>query len=507
MEIVDSAIETREVDWEFKVLDENSGEFRAYFAVFGNVDRAEEILEPGSIENVDEFTRDGWIGINHKMTDLPVAYPITVDQDEHGLLVYGRFHSHPEAQACRMVVKERLAAGKTVKGSIGYKVSDAIRDTLGNRTVRRLKQVRLFEASFVNLPANARADVLSVKGATMLGTKGGGDKLNSAGLSFANGLIKKGKVSDGAWSFSGDDGNALLGPDKEHPDWTTFGKCHLCVSSDGSPETKDHYKYPFAKKVGGEIKLFVAALRAIRSRASQQDVGGVFDAAGRLLKKAQPDEDDGDSSKKSLNQESGRRMPALQAEFKSALIDQLHELIESEFKAGRAISSTNHQKLTEMHGQLAAMCNTLKSFLAAHAPAEADDDDGDEDEDDKKTKKKAAASKAQPDDEEDDDDDDGSDDDVDGDEDETDDDVDEKAKKKRAPKTNTKPAPTAKAGDPRRVAGNAIPGQGSPTAADIKSSDAMSEDTRSRLAASLQRARSIVVDAQRGLAMLPKLRG
>lgn len=506
---MEESIQTKDCDWEFKVLDENSGEFRAYFAVFGNVDRAEEILEPGSIENIDEFTKDGWIGTNHRMTDLPVAYPISVEQDEHGLLVYGRFHSHPEAQACRMVVKERLAAGKTVKGSIGYKVSDSIRDTLGNRTVRRLKQVRLFEASFVNLPANARADVLSVKGATMLDSKGGGDKLNSAGLSFANGLIKKGKVSDGSWSFSGDDGNALLGDDKEHPDWTTFGKCHLCVSSDGSPETKDHYKYPFAKKVGGEIKLFAAALRAIRSRASQQDVGGVFDAAGRLLKKVSPDEGDGDDSKKSLNQESGRRMPALQAEFKSALIEQLHELIEAEFKAGRAISSTNHQKLAEMHGQLAAMCNTLKSFLDAHAPAEADDDDdGDEDEDDKKTKKKAAASKAQPDDEEDDD----------GDEDEADDeaddedDGDEKAKKKKkpAPKTNTKPAPAAKAGDPRRVAGNAIPGQGSPTAEDVKSAkseDSVSPDTRSRLAASLQRARSIVVDAQRGLAMLPKSRG
>lgn len=506
---MEELIQTKDCDWEFKVLDENSGEFRAYFAVFGNVDRAEEILEPGSIENVDEFTKDGWIGTNHRMSDLPVAYPITVDQDEHGLLVYGRFHSHPEAQACRMVVKERLAAGKTVKGSIGYKVTDSIRDTLGNRTVRRLKQVRLFEASFVNLPANARADVLSVKGATMLSSKSGSDKLNSAGLSFANGLIKKGKVSDGAWSFSGDDGNALLGSDKEHPDWTTFGKCHLCVSSDGNPETKDHYKYPFAKKVGGEIKLFAAALRAIRSRASQQDVGGVFDAAGRLLKKVQPDEDDGGDSKKSLNQESGQRMPALQAEFKSALIDQLHELIESEFKTGRAISSSNHQKLTEMHGQLASMCNTLKSFLDAHAPGETDDDE-DEDEDDTKTKKKVAASKSQSDDEDDDEDEDGSDD-SDEDGDENDDDGDEKAKgkkkKKPAPKTNTKPAPPVKAGDPRRVAGNAIPGQGAPTAEDIKSVQPTSEDTRSRLAASLQRARSIVVDAQRGLAMLPKSRG
>jgi hypothetical protein len=87
----------------------------------------------------------------------------TASQDSKGLLVTGRFHSTAEAQACRTVVKERMAAGKAVKCSIGYMTEDESYEKIEGRSVRRIKKLSVYEASFVNLPANPAAEVNDVK--------------------------------------------------------------------------------------------------------------------------------------------------------------------------------------------------------------------------------------------------------------------------------------------------------------------------------------------------------
>jgi len=111
--------------------------------------------------------------------------------------------------------------------------------------------------------------------------------LNRAGVAAARAAIRAGRVVDRPWSFTARDGNALLGDDE---DWGRYAKAHLGVT-DAPEETKAHYSYPWGKLVDGELTLFVSALRAIRSRASQQDETEIFDAAGRLLDEAQPKEE------------------------------------------------------------------------------------------------------------------------------------------------------------------------------------------------------------------------
>ena len=103
-------------------------------------------------------------------------------------------------------------------------------------------------------------------------------KLNGTGRAFARSLIRAGKVDKtSAWSFSAEDGNALLGPDGD--DWANFGKHHLGVDDAEGDETKAHWKYPFGK----DGKLYRSALIAIRDRAGQQHDQAIFDAAGDLL--------------------------------------------------------------------------------------------------------------------------------------------------------------------------------------------------------------------------------
>lgn len=109
--------------------------------------------------------------------------------------------------------------------------------------------------------------------------------LNRAGAGFASSLIRQGKINRGTWSFSGADGNALLGPNKT--DFATFGRHHLGRRTGATPNTKNAFSFPFAKRVGGQSQIFVAALRAIRSRAAQQNARDIFNSAGRLLARAQ----------------------------------------------------------------------------------------------------------------------------------------------------------------------------------------------------------------------------
>jgi uncharacterized protein len=144
-------------------FDDDTGEFQAYFAAFGNIDRADDILEKGAVKNIAEFLKSGWIGVNHNTHKLPVAYPTAAKQDDTGLLISGKYHSTPAGQECRTVVKERMAAGLKVKGSIGYRTIDSAEEKIKGKYVRRLKSIDVWECSFVNLPANVNAEVVSAK--------------------------------------------------------------------------------------------------------------------------------------------------------------------------------------------------------------------------------------------------------------------------------------------------------------------------------------------------------
>lgn len=158
-------IDLRDVD--------DSGGFKAYFAAFNNIDRGGDVIEPGAFRNLDAFARDGWIGLNHDMDALPIGYPTRAYQDHKGLVIEGKFHSTPQGQAVRAVVKERMSSGKGCMGSIGYKAASTSPDYQDGRSIRRIKSLDLYEASFVNLPMNPHAQVMSCKsvgGIDMMGS-------------------------------------------------------------------------------------------------------------------------------------------------------------------------------------------------------------------------------------------------------------------------------------------------------------------------------------------------
>lgn len=160
------ALQHKTVDCQFKAADDGSGSFELYAAVFGNRDRQGDIIEPGAFTNLTEFVADGFGLLNHAMYELPVAWIDTAVQDQKGLKITGRFHTTHHAQALRTTITERMAAGKSVKCSIGYLTSDTADEKVDGQYVRRIKALQVYEFSFVNLPANPSAEVTAAKSAS-----------------------------------------------------------------------------------------------------------------------------------------------------------------------------------------------------------------------------------------------------------------------------------------------------------------------------------------------------
>lgn len=132
------------------------------------MDRANEVIQPGAFKNLGEFVESGWLAVNHDWDRLPIATIDAAEQDGKGLRVRASFHSTPEAQAVRTTIRERLARGKSVKASIGYKVTEDEKIEVDGKSVRSLKGINLFEASIVNVPANPAATIQAAKSARTL---------------------------------------------------------------------------------------------------------------------------------------------------------------------------------------------------------------------------------------------------------------------------------------------------------------------------------------------------
>ena len=157
-------LQTKRFELKVSADSEDDGTLEIYFAAWNNVDRQSDLIEgPSPVKNVDEFLSVGWIALAHDQSALPVGIPLAASQDQRGFKVKMRFHSDPKSQAVKEVVRERLDAGKRVIGSIGYltEPDDCRYSQIEGRRVRIIKSLSVYECSFVNLPANTGAYVVS----------------------------------------------------------------------------------------------------------------------------------------------------------------------------------------------------------------------------------------------------------------------------------------------------------------------------------------------------------
>jgi len=102
-------------------------------------------------------------------------------------------------------------------------------------------------------------------------------RLHQMGYDHAMRMIECGKVSRGIWSFDSADEDKLLGPKGKHVE--EFAKHHLGEDTASSEATRERFSYPCAK----EGRVYMRALKAIRSKALENNHADVYSAAGRLM--------------------------------------------------------------------------------------------------------------------------------------------------------------------------------------------------------------------------------
>lgn len=157
---------TREVSLtQIKSIDEGNGGFKGYASAFGVKDSYGEATTKGCfLKYLPAFINEGWIAVGHNWRDMGCGYIKAAYEDSYGLMIEVEFHSDADSQAIRTKVNERIAAGKSVKLSIGYFLrAYEVVEQADKTMLINLTEVELKEVSIVNVPANTSADVLSAK--------------------------------------------------------------------------------------------------------------------------------------------------------------------------------------------------------------------------------------------------------------------------------------------------------------------------------------------------------
>jgi len=107
----------------------------------------------------------------------------------------------------------------------------------------------------------------------------GNYKVNTKGVSHAESLISSGKVDlTSSWSFTAEDGNKILGRDK---DWAEYSKWFLAIGGTDNKESKAYYHFPYGKNG----KVYRKGLIAAKQRAAQSKHDNIMKVADKLLKK------------------------------------------------------------------------------------------------------------------------------------------------------------------------------------------------------------------------------
>jgi HK97 family phage prohead protease len=152
-------------------VDQKSGTFEGYGAVFGNVDSYGDVIARGAFKaTLRDWKKAGSLPpmlVQHggwMMTDmdaLPIGKWEAMEEDDTGLRVTGRLINLDTERGKQIygAMREGVLDGM----SIGYRAKEFIIGTKPEEPRRTLKQVELVELSVVTFPANGKARVDAVK--------------------------------------------------------------------------------------------------------------------------------------------------------------------------------------------------------------------------------------------------------------------------------------------------------------------------------------------------------
>jgi len=148
---------------EFKEVDGASGWVEGYASTFGNIDEGGDLVVKGAfLQTIAEKIPSGEIKFLAGHDWSPDAVLGTVremTETDIGLYFKAELSSAPSVQDVRI----KMLEGHLNRVSIGYQVIDFEYGKVGEKTIRTLKQIDLYEVSVVPFPMNRSAVITGVK--------------------------------------------------------------------------------------------------------------------------------------------------------------------------------------------------------------------------------------------------------------------------------------------------------------------------------------------------------
>jgi len=146
---------------EFKA--QGSGKISGYGAVFGNVDRGFDMIEPGAFSDSLKANPRVKMLRGHD-PERPIGVWDDIHEDEKGLRVEGRILKDVQDGREALALIE---AGAFDGLSIGYRTISARNAQIDGKNVRVIERAELWEVSLVTFPMNPEAVIDAVKAASM----------------------------------------------------------------------------------------------------------------------------------------------------------------------------------------------------------------------------------------------------------------------------------------------------------------------------------------------------
>jgi HK97 family phage prohead protease len=181
MEKRGGAMQSLDLPFEIRELGDE-GTFTGYGSVFNVVDLWGDAVLPGAFEKSVKNRKPAmlWQHDDH----CPIGVYTSVTEDKRGLRLEGRLLVDSVGQARE--AHALLKAGAINGMSIGFvPLAWEYETRKGDKRVRVLKEIDLWEVSLVTFPANPKAVVGGVKGLEAKSVSDVGDYLRDAGLSPA----------------------------------------------------------------------------------------------------------------------------------------------------------------------------------------------------------------------------------------------------------------------------------------------------------------------------------
>lgn len=155
-------VEFKSFELEVKDVDSN-GMIRGYASTFGNVDLGMDIVDKGAFKKSLKENRGVFPILADHDPSKQIGWNMRAEEDDKGLFVEGKLDLNVQAAREKYsLAKDAVALGAKSGLSIGYMTIKAEPDR-EKPMVRRIKEVKLFEYSFVTFPMNTAAMVTGLK--------------------------------------------------------------------------------------------------------------------------------------------------------------------------------------------------------------------------------------------------------------------------------------------------------------------------------------------------------